>query len=74
MRTLLFTMKMTEEEHARFVRVAERWGLNIANLLRALVKREDTLFSRIGTPAQWKEAEKRIDRVARSLRSKRRKS
>jgi len=40
-RTRLFTMKMTDEEHARFARVAKRWGINIANLLRALVARED---------------------------------
>jgi tRNA A-37 threonylcarbamoyl transferase component Bud32 len=42
-RTLLFTMKMTSEEHARFVRVAEKWGLNIANLLRTLVAREERI-------------------------------
>lgn len=36
-------MRMTEKENARFRRVAEKWGLSVANLLRALVAREERI-------------------------------
>lgn len=67
-RTLLFTMKMSHEEHARFVRVAKKWGLNIANLLRALVAREDEAVRSVDA---GRHVARDVDMMHRSLRKKR---
>lgn len=41
MRERLFTMRVSEEEAARFDRVAKHYGLNVAGVVRMLMKRED---------------------------------
>jgi hypothetical protein len=41
MREKLFTIRMTEEERVRAERVAQRHGLNVAGVIRMLLKRED---------------------------------
>ena len=40
-RDKLFTIRMTEEERERAERVAARYGLNVAGVVRMLLKRED---------------------------------
>jgi predicted DNA-binding protein len=40
MRERLFTMRMSEEEHARLNEVSKHYGLNAAGTIRMLVKRE----------------------------------
>jgi hypothetical protein len=40
MRERLFTMRMSEEEHARLDGVSKHYGLNAAGTIRMLVKRE----------------------------------
>ena len=41
MKDRLFTMRMSEDEYVRLSRVAERYGLNSAGVIRMLLKRED---------------------------------
>ena len=48
-RQRLFTLRMTEDEGARFNRVAEHYGLTVAGVLRMLMKREDDA---LGAPAR----------------------
>ncbi len=45
-RERLFTMRMSEEEHARLETVAKHYALNAAGLIRMLVKREDDRLRR----------------------------
>jgi hypothetical protein len=40
MRERLFTMRMSDEEHARLEEVSKHYGLNAAGVIRMLVKRE----------------------------------
>ena len=41
MREKLFTIRMTDDERARAERVAKHYGLNVAGVIRMLLKRED---------------------------------
>ena len=41
MRERMFTMRLSEEESLRLDRVAAHYGVNAANLVRMLLKRED---------------------------------
>ena len=49
-RTGLFTMRMSEEDTARFARVAAHYSLNLTAVIRMLMKREDDAIG--GAPAR----------------------
>lgn len=39
-RERLFTMKMSDEEHARIAALAEHYGVTMADVIRMIVKRD----------------------------------
>lgn len=45
-REKLFTIRMTDEERERAERIARQYGLNVAGVIRMLLKREDDALQR----------------------------
>jgi antitoxin component of RelBE/YafQ-DinJ toxin-antitoxin module len=41
-RSVVVTLRLSEEEHRLFKRVADHYGLTVASVLRMLIKREET--------------------------------
>lgn len=46
MRRRMYTIRLSEEERARFVRLAEHYGLNAAGFFRMILKREEQTLDR----------------------------
>jgi hypothetical protein len=51
MREKLFTIRMNEEERERAERLAQHHGLNVAGLIRMLLRREEHALSPAGRAA-----------------------
>ena len=59
MRERLFTMRMSDEEHARLDAVAKHFALNAAGVVRMLVKREfDALAIAVPEPKPAKKSKR----------------
>ena len=53
MRERLLTMRMSDEEHSRALLVANHYGLNIAGVVRMLLKREETSIAAVTASPMW---------------------
>jgi hypothetical protein len=59
MRERMFTMRLSEDESRRLDRVAAHYGVNVANPIRMLLKREDDAIGGAPEPTKAKKTPKR---------------
>ena len=73
MRDTQLNLRLSPDERERFDRVAEHYGVNMANMIRMLVKREEAAISAAAPPVMSGPASPSLVAGAARSRAKKRK-